>query len=155
FEVVPSNYLETLLWAEAERLSNLNVDDANFKSERAVVQEEYRQSVLANPYGKLFNSIDPHSYVVHQYRRPTIGSIEELQAAKLRGVIAFHDTYRTPDSAALVAPGDFNPQVLDAWVDQYFGCIPKPAAAIPHVTAVEPAGTQDRRYGETSETAPL
>src|SRR6185295_2341168 len=44
YEVVPSNYLETLLWAEAERLASLTVDDENFKSERAVVQEEYRQS---------------------------------------------------------------------------------------------------------------
>jgi len=40
FEVVPSNYLETLIWAEADRLSGLNVDDANFKSERDVVKEE-------------------------------------------------------------------------------------------------------------------
>src|SRR6185369_13722279 len=46
YEVVPSNYLETLIWAEAERLSGLNVDDANFKSERDVVKEEYRQGVL-------------------------------------------------------------------------------------------------------------
>jgi predicted Zn-dependent peptidase len=37
--------------AEAERMSNLNVDDANFKSERAVVEEEYRQRVLASPTG--------------------------------------------------------------------------------------------------------
>ena len=44
FEVVPSNYLETLLWAEADRLAALNVDDANFKSERDVVKEEFRQS---------------------------------------------------------------------------------------------------------------
>src|SRR6185503_12026422 len=52
YEVVPSNYLETLLWAEAERMSNLNVDDTNFASERDVVKEEYRQSVLADPYGR-------------------------------------------------------------------------------------------------------
>src|SRR6058998_3763432 len=26
YEVIPSNYLETLLWAEAERMSNLTVD---------------------------------------------------------------------------------------------------------------------------------
>src|SRR5205814_6392061 len=52
YEVVPSNYLETLLWAEAERLSSLTVDDASFKSERAVVQEEFRQSVLAPPNGR-------------------------------------------------------------------------------------------------------
>jgi zinc protease len=53
FEVVPSNYLETLIWAEADRLSGLNVDDANFKSERDVVKEEFRQSVLAPPYGRV------------------------------------------------------------------------------------------------------
>ena len=41
FEIVPSNHLQTLLWAEAERLSNLNVDEKNFKSERAVVEEEW------------------------------------------------------------------------------------------------------------------
>jgi zinc protease len=155
FEVIPSNYLQTLLWAEAERLSNLNVDDANFKSERAVVQEEYRQSVLANPYGKLFNSIDPHSYVLHPYKRPTIGSIEELQAATLPDVIAFHKTFYRPDNATLIVAGDFDPRQLDAWVDRYFGWIPKPAAAIPQVTVVEPARSQDKRYTETSATAPL
>lgn len=155
FEVVPSNYLRTLLWAEAERLSSLNVDDANFKSERAVVQEEYRQSVLANPYGKLFNSIDPHSYAVHPYQRPTIGSIEELQAATLPDVIAFHKTFYRPDNATLIVAGDFDPKQLDAWVDEYFGWIPKPAEAIPQVTVEEPARTEDKRYTETSETAPL
>ena len=55
FEVVPSNYLETLLWAEGDRLSGLNVDDPNFKSERDVVKEEFRQGVLAPPYGKFFH----------------------------------------------------------------------------------------------------
>ncbi|HEY8585123.1 MAG TPA: pitrilysin family protein [Rhodanobacter sp.] len=155
FEVVPSNHLQTLLWAEAERLSNLNVDEANFKSERAVVQEEYRQSVLANPYGKLFNGIDPHSYVVHPYKRPTIGSIEDLQAASLQDVIDFHQTYYRPDNATLIVAGDFDPKQLDAWVDQYFGWIPKPATAIPQVTAQEPKRKKNLRYTITSETAPL
>jgi zinc protease len=155
FEVVPSNYLQTLLWAEAERLSNLNVDASNFKSERAVVQEEYRQSVLANPYGKFFNAIDPRSYAVHPYQRPTIGSIEDLDAASLQDVIAFHRTFYRPDNATLIVAGDFEPEQLDAWVDRYFGWIPKPAKAIPQVTVQEPARTQDRRYTETSATAPL
>jgi len=155
FEIIPANYLQTLLWAEAERLSNLNVDDPNFKSERAVVEEEYRQSVLANPYGKLFNSIDVHSYAVHPYQRPTIGNIDELEAAKLADVIAFHDTFYRPDNATLIVAGDFDPARLDAWVDQYFGWIPKPATPIPQVTAIEPARTEDKRYTETSETAPL
>jgi zinc protease len=155
FEVVPSNHLQTLLWAEAERLSNLNVDEANFKSERAVVEEEYRQSVLANPYGKLFNAIDPKSYTVHPYKRPTIGSIEDLEAASLPDVIAFHQTFYRPDNATLIVAGDFDPKQLDAWVDQYFGWIPKPATPIPQVTAQEPKRKKDLRYTVTSETAPL
>jgi zinc protease len=155
FEIVPSNYLQTLLWAEAERLSNLKVDDKNFKSERAVVQEEYRQRVLADPYGKLFNSIDAHSYVVHPYKRPTIGNIEELDAASLQDVLDFHKTYYRPDNATLIVTGDFDPKQLDAWVDRYFGWIAKPASAIPQVAPIEPARSQDKRYTETSETAPL
>ncbi len=155
YEVVPSNYLRTLLWAEAERLSNLTVDEKNFKSERAVVQEEYRQSVLANPYGKLFNTIDPHSYTVHPYKRPTIGSIEDLDAASLQNVIDFHRTFYRPDNATLIVAGDFDPKQLDGWVDTYFGWKPKPATPVPQVTAVEPARTEDKRYTETSPTAPL
>jgi zinc protease len=155
FEVVPSNHLQTLLWAEADRLSGLNVDGKNFKSERAVVEEEYRQSVLANPYGKLFNAIDPHSYTVHPYKRPTIGSIEDLEAASLQNVIAFHNTFYRPDNVTLIVAGDFDPKQLDAWVDQYFGWIPKPATPIPQVTAKEPVRKKNLRYTVTSETAPL
>jgi len=155
FEVVPSNYLQTLLWAEAERLSNLKVDEKNFVSERAVVEEEYRQSVLANPYGKLFNAIDPKSYAVHPYKRPTIGSIADLEAASLQNVIDFHNTFYRPDNATLIVTGDFDPKQLDAWVDQYFGWIPKPATPIPQVTVQEPRRKKNRRYAVASETAPL
>ncbi len=155
YEMVPSNHLQRLLWAEAERLSNLKVDDANFKSERAVVQEEYRQSVLANPYGKLYNALDPASYKVHPYKRPTIGNIEELQAATLADVVAFHKTFYRPDNVTLIVAGDFDQKQLDGWVDEYFNGIAKPASAIPKVTATEPARTADARETLTSETAPL
>jgi zinc protease len=129
-EVVPSNHLERLLWAEAERMANLDVDEANFKSERAVVEEEYRQRVLASPYGRLFNAIAPSSYLVHPYKRPSIGSIEDLEAATLADVVAFHSTYYRPDNATLVVAGDFDAQQLQGWVDKYFGPVPRPNSAI-------------------------
>src|SRR5690606_19576544 len=53
FEVVPANHLERMLFAEAERLGSLVVDEASFASERDVVKEEYRQRYLASPYGRL------------------------------------------------------------------------------------------------------
>src|SRR5262245_49539352 len=117
YETVPYNYLETLLWAEAERLASLTVDAENFVSERAVVQEEYRQSVQAPPYGKFFYALQQKSFNSHPYKRPTIGSIEDLQAATVENVRKFHETYYRPDNATLVVVGDFDPRQLDAWVD--------------------------------------
>ncbi len=154
-EVVPSNYLETLLWAEAERLANLNVDEPNFKSERAVVEEEYRQSVLAQPYGRLQEAVQKLSYDKHPYHRTTIGTIEDLDTASLQDVINFHNTYYRPDNATLIVVGDFEQPQLNAWVDKYFDKIPKPTGAIPRVTAVEPPRTLEKREVVKAPNVPL
>ncbi len=155
FEVVPSNHLQRLLWAEAERMSNLDVNEANFRSERAVVQEEYRQHVLADPYGRFFEALAPHSYQVHPYRRGVIGNIAELDAASLDDVRAFHRTYYRPDNALLVVAGDFDQAELDGWVDTYFGAIGRPATPIPRVNVTEPERTRDSTYRETGPNVPL
>lgn len=154
-ETVPSNYLETLVWAESDRLSSLNVDDANFKSERSVVQEEFRQSVLAPPYGKLDLLIEDKSWTKHPYRRSVIGSIEDLESATLQDVQQFHSNYYRPDNATLVIAGDFDQKQLDGWVDKYFGRIPKPAAKLPRVDVKEPARTREGRYVEYNTNVPL
>jgi len=154
-EVVPSNHLETLLWAEAERMMNLKVDEANFKSERAVVEEEYRQRVLAAPYGRLFNAFSSASYLEHPYKRPGIGSIEDLEAATLADVVAFHARHYRPDNATLVVVGDFEQKQLDAWIDKYFGPVPRPAAPLPVFSAREPEWQSDRIAKVTGPQVPL
>jgi zinc protease len=148
FEVVPSNYLETLLWAEADRLSGLNVDDPNFKSERDVVKEEFRQGVLAPPYGRFGYLLQERSFLEHPYKRPTIGSIEDLDAAALKDVQEFHATYYRPDNATLVVVGDFEQKQLDGWIDKYFGPIAKPAKPLPRVEVKEPARKSEIRLTE-------
>jgi zinc protease len=148
FEVVPSNYLETLLWAEADRLSGLNVDDANFKSERDVVKEEFRQGVLAPPYGRFEYVLQQKSFVEHPYKRPGIGSIEDLDAASLKDVQEFHATYYRPDNVTLVVVGDFDPAQLDGWVNKYFGPIAKPAKPLPRVQVKEPLRKSEVRLTE-------
>lgn len=154
-EVVPSNHLETLIWAEAERLSNLNVDEANFKSERAVVEEEYRQRILATPYGRFYNALAPAAYLTHPYKRPGIGSIEDLEAASLADVEAFHRAHYRPDNATLIVAGDFDQKQLDAWVDKYFGPIARPAAPLPRLNASEAPWPADRSVTVTAPGVPL
>ena len=155
YEVVPANHLERLLWAEADRMVNLNVDEKNFVSERAVVMEEYRQGVLAPPYGKLYWLLDDKTFQTHPYRRGVIGNLEELGAATRADAEAFYKTYYRPDNAWLIVVGDFDQKQLDGWIDKYFGRLAKPSGAIPRVTETEPEWTAERRYNETAPRVPF
>ncbi|HWU14598.1 MAG TPA: pitrilysin family protein, partial [Caulobacter sp.] len=156
YEVVPANHLQRLLWAESERLGSLVIDDAVFKSERDVVKEELRQRVLANPYGRFFAlNITKASFVDHPYKRPGIGSIEELDAATVDDVRAFHQAYYRPDNAALIVVGNFDEAQLNAWVDQYFGPLKAPATPIKQVTTVEPARTGSKIVTTYGPNVPL
>src|SRR5436190_1604812 len=154
-EVVPSNYLHPILWAEAERMSALALNDQNFASERDVVKEEYRQRILANPYGEFYLDIEKKSFTVHPYKRPGIGSIAELDASKLSEVRAFHSTFYRPDNATLIVVGDFRPNELTDWAGKYFGAILKPSEKIPRVTVKEPPRKEDKQIVEYSRKAPL
>ncbi|MGE5564907.1 MAG: M16 family metallopeptidase [Parcubacteria group bacterium] len=156
YEVIPANHLQRLLWAESERMGSLVVDEANFKSERAVVEEELRQRVLADPYGRFFRFAIPQaSYAVHPYKRPGIGSIDELEASTLDDVLAFHQTYYRPDNAALFIVGNFDEAQLNGWVDRYFGALKPPAKSIPRVMAVEPERTGPKTVTAFGPNVPL
>jgi zinc protease len=156
YQVVPSNYLETLLWAEAERMVNLKVDEATFASERDVVKEEFRQRILSNPYGMLFGQyLEKLSYTTHPYRRPGIGNLDELSAATPKDAEEFYKTFYRPDNAVLIVVGDFEPAQLDAWTDKYFGRIAKPSGSIPRVKEVEPERAEEKRHQMTGANVPF
>ena len=154
-ETVPSNHLERLLWAEADRMASLQVDEGNFFSERDVVKEEYRQGVLADPYGRLDDALEGSSWSIHPYKRPVIGNIAELDAATLDDVKAFHATFYRPDNAVLVVAGDFDPAQCDGFIDRYFGRIARPESAIPRVTVKEPKRKAARRLNVYGPSVPL
>ncbi|WP_375396953.1 M16 family metallopeptidase [uncultured Sphingomonas sp.] len=156
YEVVPANHLERLLFAEADRMASLVVEPTSFGSERNVVEEELRQRTLAAPYGKLFSIYYPEiTYQVHPYARPGIGNLENLEAASIDDVRAFHALYYRPDNAVLVVAGNFDPAQLDAWIDRYFGRIKRPDGAIPRVTVTEPARTRATSYTVYEPNTPL
>lgn len=156
YEVVPSNYLEPLLYAESDRMVNLVVDKETFTSERDVVKEEFRQRILANPYGMLFGQyLEKRSYTTHPYMRPGIGNLEELSAATPKDAEEFYKLFYRPDNAVLIVVGDFDQAQFDGWVDKYFGKIARPSGDIPRVTAVEPERTEEKRYMDTAPSVPF
>jgi zinc protease len=155
FEVVPANHLERILWAEAERMSNLVVDEASFISEREVVKEELRGG-LAGPYGQLLAEDIPRAnFVVHPYGRSIKGSIKDLDAATIEEVRAFHALYYRPDNAALVVAGNFSPDDLAKWVDTYFSSITAPKDGIQRLNVIEPVRRGAKEYTVYANNVPL
>jgi zinc protease len=155
WETFPSNYLERVIWLEADRMGSLNVDEANFTSEREVVKEERRLRVDNRPYGLIQEDLYAAAFTVHGYHHTTIGSMDDLNKAKLEDVREFFKTYYRPNNATMVIVGDFNPQEALSWAKKYFDGIPKSPGPIPRPTAQEPKQTEERVVRKSYSNTPL
>jgi len=131
YETVPSNYLEDVLWLEADRmgwlLDALDIDKLN--AQRDIVKNERRQSYDNRPYGRASEIISAALYPEgHPYHWPVIGSMEDLSAASADDVKSFFRLYYAPNNATVSIVGDFEPEQAKAWVRKYFGEIPRGGA---------------------------
>jgi zinc protease len=155
FETFPSNYLERVLWLEADRMGSLDVDDANFKSEREVVKEERRVRIENEPYGYLQEDLRAEAFHVHGYHHTPIGSMDDLNKATIEDVRDFFNTFYKPNNATLVIVGDFDSAEALAWTKKYFDGIPASAKPIPRLNAPEPPQTQERVVHKSYSNTPL
>jgi zinc protease len=131
------------------------VNAENFATERDVVIGEYDQRVLAEPYGMLDELVNREAYTTHPYKRGVIGDPDQLRAASLDDVVAFHSTYYRPDNALLVVAGDLDVDVTMGWIERYFGAIRTPSGSVPRVEVVEPPQTVERTYVYRAANVPL
>ena len=134
FEMVPSNYLETALWLEADRMGFLlqSLDQAKLDNQRDVVKNERRQRYENAPYGMGFVRVGELLYPdTHPYHWPTIGYMEDLSAASLDDVKGFFAQWYNPDNACLTVAGDVKPSEVKRLATRYFGDIPKGPARPP------------------------
>ncbi len=154
FETIPSNYLDRILWMEADRMQTLDVSEDNFRSEREVVKEERRQNTDNRPFGHLAEIVFGNAYTTHPYHSLPIGSMVDLDAATIGDVRDFYRTYYVPNNATLVIAGDFDPARALHQVEAYFGPIPQ-GAPIDRAAPPEPAQTAPRRTVVYDSTAPL
>ncbi len=126
FAVVPSNKLETLLWAEADRMKGLAITEENLTNQKGVVSNEVKVNVLNQPYGG-FPWLDMPQYAnTNWYNAHNFyGDLKDIEAATLGDVKSFFTTYYAPNNAALAITGDFEEAQAKAWVEKYFGGIPR------------------------------
>ena len=126
FATVPTPSLDLLLWLESDRMGNLlgAIDQAKLDEQRDVVKNEKRQGE-GQPYGRVFSTVVENTYPAgHPYSWPTIGSMEDLDAASLEDVKTWFKTHYGPNNAVIVLAGDIDAETARDKVEQYFGHIP-------------------------------
>jgi zinc protease len=127
FEMVPSNYLETALWLESDRMGFLlgSMTQEKLDNQRDVVKNERRQNYENRPYGMGFIRVGELLFPEdHPYHWPTIGYMEDLTAASLDDVKSFFSQWYGPKNASLVVAGDVKPAEVRKLAEKYFGDIP-------------------------------
>jgi zinc protease len=124
WEVVPRNALELALWMESDRMGYLlpALTAAKFENQREVVLNERRQNYENRPYGFAGMALLSGLYAAdHPYRWLTIGSAEDIRAARLDDVRAFFQTYYRPRNASLALAGDVDTDQVLAQAADCFG----------------------------------
>ncbi len=125
YETVPSHQLPLALWIEADRMGGLDVTQKNLDNQRAIVIEELQRSYDNRPYGTAVKALITIPYSYEPYKRPAIGNIDDVNAARIEDVIDFHRRYYVPNNATLVVAGDIDFDITMAMIEDLFGPIPR------------------------------
>lgn len=147
YEVVPTNYLESALWLEADRMGWLldSLDLAKLNAQRDIVKNERRQGVDNQPYGRVSEIFSSALYPkTHPYSWSVIGSMEDLSAASENDVKDFFRLYYAPNNATIADVGDFDPVQAKAWIAKYFNAVPQ-GKAVQQPTVAQIKLEQEKR----------
>lgn len=124
YEIFPSNQLQLSLWMESERMLHPLINQAGVNTQNEVVKEEKRANYDNRPYGYYEDEVKKNIFDLHPYKRASIGSMEDLDAASLEEFIDFRNQYYIPNNAVLVVAGDINISQTKQWIEDYFSSIP-------------------------------
>ena len=153
FQVVPANALETMLWAEADRMKGLAITQENLRNQQAVVKNEVKVNVLNRPYGGFpWLDLPQHANENWHNAHNFYGDLRDLDAATLEDVKTFFSQFYAPNNAALVVVGDVDRQQALAWIRRYFAGIPAAKLAEkPDIS--EPRQAIEKRASKTDSLA--
>lgn len=155
FEIVPAHKLETMLWAEADRMRSLDITQENLTNQQGVVKNEVKVNVLNTPYGG-FPWLDMPQYANENWYNAHnfYGDLEDLDAANLEDVADFFQQYYAPNNAALAIVGDFEYDEALAMVEKHFGDIARSPQPIELPDITEPRQEAEKRASRLDPLAP-
>ena len=129
---------------EGDRMVNALLGETYFEPEKKVIQEERRLRTEDNPVAALGEVAGAAAYMVHPYRRPVIGWMDDIENLTRQDLVDYYKLYYEPNNAFVVMAGDFSTQEMLPKIKAAFGKIPRGAEA-PKVRAEEPPQSGERR----------
>ena len=121
FQQVEKSKLDEVMKLEADRMSNLNFDDAEFLKEIQVVMEERRLRTEDNPSSLLNESLMATAYMSSPYRHPVVGWMNDLMNMKAADARDWYRSWYKPNNATVVIAGDVDPKAILQAVEKYYG----------------------------------
>jgi zinc protease len=144
FQTIARDRLETVMGMEADRMTNLVLDEHEVARERDVVLEERSQRVDNDPGSRLGEQLNAIQFLHHPYRLPVIGWRHEMASYTLDDALDFYRTWYAPNNAVLIVAGDIDAAELRPLAEQYYGVIP--ARPVPErMRVMEPPQEAPRR----------
>jgi len=144
FATLRSDRVQVVMDLEAERMTNLNLREEDFVTERMVVMEERRQRTEDDPQAFLMEQLEATAFQVQPYHWPIIGWMEDLMRITLEDLKKYYQTYYNPANAFLVAVGDFKRGEMLSRIEKTFGAIP-PGTAPKQEKPKDPPQAGERR----------
>lgn len=136
-EDIPSNEVENYLKIQSDRFQNMVI--RGFHTELEAVYEEKNIS-LAKDNRKSFAALNALLFPGHPYgTQTTLGTQEHLKNPSIVNIERYFHRYYAPNNVAVCMSGDFDPDVVIAQVDKYFGAWkPNPGLSRPEYPALKP-----------------
>jgi len=145
-----SDRWEAALEIEASRMRNTTFVEEEFAPEKQVVEEELRIG-LDGPWEALENEVWATAFRQHPYHWPTVGWLEDLEAASGADMKAYYDKWYHPRHATLVVAGDFDTVEVLQKIEELFGPVP-PGPLIAPANILEPPQRGEKRLVVKKQT---
>jgi zinc protease len=141
---LPKSALPLISGLESDRMVHLIVNDASFKTEREVVQNERRFRKENSAEGSIYQTLFETAYASHPYHWPVIGYEEDLNRMTSQDARDFYERYYSPDRATVVVVGDVDADRVYQQINSSYGQIPAKRTPNGPIQA-EPEQTAQRR----------
>lgn len=127
-ETIAGAHVPAVLDMEADRLVNLDLTAAAFRSELSVVRNERREVVDNDPDGQIDETMSELAWGSHPYGHPVIGTEKDLAGLTVTDARQFYQSHYAAGHTVLVLVGGFDPAVLLQEVVQHYGNLPQGTA---------------------------